>query len=300
MNTNKAEQYWQDFHKGLDELGIKKGDILYVGSDIAAMVVEASRELEFTSKQDQTDYLNRLVDEIKNHVTEEGTLLFPVYSWGFCRGEAFDYHKTQGEVGSFNNFILNNRSDFVRTKHAIYSFMVWGKDAKMLYEMNNQEAWGKASPFYYLHHNGGKELDLNVSGLRSMTFKHYVEMSVKVPYRYPKYFIGNYTDENGVTEERCYSMYVRALDVSCKSSQNNAFFEETKVGQTVPFHNIELHVIDLPKAYEVLKDDLLNNGGANVYHFENYTLCFDNPKEVYEVGFWRDKEILHLEKAVKG
>ena len=292
MNTNKAEQYWQDFHKGLDDLGIQKGDILYVGSDIAAMVVEASRELEFASKQDQTDYLNRLVDEIKNHVTEEGTLLFPVYSWGFCRGEAFDYHKTQGEVGSFNNF--------VRTKHAIYSFMVWGKDAEMLYEMNNQEAWGKASPFYYLHHNGGKELDLNVSGLRSMTFKHYVEMSVKVPYRYPKYFIGNYTDENGVTEERCYSMYVRALDVSCKSSQNNAFFEETKVGQTVPFHNIELHVIDLPKAYEVLKDDLLNNGGANVYHFENYTLCFDNPKEVYEVGFWRDKEILHLEKAVKG
>ena len=119
MNTNKAEQYWQDFHKGLDDLGIQKGDILYVGSDIAAMVVEASRELEFASKQDQTDYLNRLVDEIKNHVTEEGTLLFPVYSWGFCRGEAFDYHKTQGEVGSFNNFILNNRSDFVRTKHAI-------------------------------------------------------------------------------------------------------------------------------------------------------------------------------------
>ena len=297
MNEKKAKKYWQDFHEGMNLLGIKKGDILYVGSDIAAMVVAASRELEFVSKQDQTEYLNCLIDEIKEHVSEEGTLLFPVYSWGFCRGEAFDYYKTQGEVGSLNNYILNNRKDFVRTKHPIYSFMVWGKDAKMLYEMNNQEAWGKASPFYYLHQNGGKEFDLNVNGFRSMTFKHYVEMSLKVPYRYPKYFLADYTDENGITEERCYSMYVRALDVVCKSSQNNAFFEEKGTGKTVAFHDTELHVIDLPKAYEVLKDDLLNNGGKNVYHFENYDLDFSNVKEVYEVGYRKDKHILHMEKA---
>jgi aminoglycoside 3-N-acetyltransferase len=292
MNQEKEAIYWKEFHECLDRLGIGKGDILYVGSDIAAVVVLANRELEFKGREDRDVFLNHLVDAIKEHVGEEGTLLVPVYSWKWCKGEPFDYYKTQGEVGAYNNFVLNNRSDFKRTKHPIYSFMVWGKDAEMLCAMNNQEAWGEASPFYYLHHNGGKEFDINVSGLRSMTFKHYVEMSCRVPYRYPKYFLADYTDESGVTEERCYSMYVRDLNVSMKSSQNNAFFEEHHVGQTEGFHGYELHVIDLPKAYEALKDDILNNGAKNVYHFENYTPDFTNVKKRYEVGYRRDKELV--------
>ncbi len=292
MNADKASAYWKEFHEKLDEIGVCKGDILYVGSDVTAIVVNAMRELEFKTKQDQTDFLNALVDELKAHVTEEGTLLFPVYTWTICKGGDFDYRTTQGEVGSFNNFILNNRKDFVRTKHAIYSFMVWGRDAKMLYDMDNQEAWGKASPFYYMHQNGAKELDLSVTALRSMTFKHYVEMSLKVPYRYPKYFICNYTDANGVTEERTYSMWVRSMDVKLTSTQDNPFFEEKNVGKSVDFRGWKINVIDLKGAYEVLKDDLLNNGGKNVYSFEDYELNWDNRKEVYEVGFWREKTLI--------
>ncbi len=292
MNADKASAYWKEFHEKLDEIGIAKGDIIYVGSDVTAIVVNAMRELEFTSKQDQTDFLNALVDELQKHVTEKGTLLFPAYTWTICRGGDYDYRTTQGEVGSFNNFILNNRKDFVRTKHAIYSFMVWGKDAKMLHDMDNQEAWGKASPFYYMHQNGAKELDLSVSALRSMTFKHYVEMSVKVPYRYPKYFICIYTDENGVTEERTYSMWVRRMDVKLTSTQDNPFFEEKKVGRSVNFRGWKINVIDLKGAYEVLRDDLLNNDGKNVYSFENYKIDWNNKKEVYEVGFWKEKTLI--------
>lgn len=292
MNKEKEKLYWEDFHKSMDALGIGKGDILYVGSDVAAVVVSASRELEIKTREERDAYLNALIDNIKEHVGEEGTLLFPVYSWKYCKGVPFDYYKTQGEDGALNNFILNTRKDFRRTRHPIYSFMVWGKDAEMLLAMNNQEAWGKASPFWYLHHNGGKEFDINVSGLRSMTFKHYVEMSLKVPYRYPKYFLADYTDENGVTEERCYSMYVRDLNVKMKSSQNNAFFEEKGVGQSVEFHGGVLNLIDLPKAYEALKDDILNNGAANVYHFEDYTLDMSKQRDVYEVGYRKDKDLI--------
>lgn len=292
MNAEKEALYWKEFHECLDRLGIKKGDILYIGSDVAAVVVLAGRELEFEGRADRDVFLNHLVDNIKEHVGEEGTLLVPVYSWKWCKGEPFDYYKTQGEVGAFNNFILNNRTDFKRTKHPIYSFMVWGKDAKMLLEMNNQEAWGVASPFYYLHHNGGKEFDINVSGLRSMTFKHYVEMSCRMPYRYPKYFLADYTDENGVTEERCYSMYVRDLSIKMKSSQDNAFFEESGAAVTEMFHDYVLHVIDLPKAYDALKDDILNNGAKNVYHFEDYTPDFSDVRKRYEVGFRKDKELV--------
>ena len=292
MNAQKALDYWKEFHIKLDEVGIGKGDIVYVGSDITAIVINAIKDLEFTSKQDRTDFMNDLIDELKNHVTEEGTLLFPVYSWAICRGVDYDYSKTQCEVGAFNNFILNNRKDFARTMHPIYSFMVWGKDAMKLTSMNNQEAWGKASPFFYMHQNGAKELDLNVKAVRSMTFKHYVEMSLKVPYRYPKYFLCNYTDENGVREERGYSMYVRDLSVKMKAVEENAFFEMNNSGKTVSFRGWQIHMIDLKKAYDVIKDDLLNNGGKNVYRFENYEIEWNDRKDVYEVGFWKNKDLI--------
>ena len=292
MNAEKASAYWKEFHDKLNELGITKGDILYVGSDVTAIVVNAMRELEFKTKQDQTDFLNALVDELKAHVTEEGTLLFPVYTWTICKGGDFDYRTTQGEVGSFNNFILNNRKDFVRTKHPIYSFMVCGRDAKMLHDMDNQEAWGKASPFYYMHQKGAKELDLNVRANRSMTFKHYVEMSAKVPYRYPKYFICNYTDETGVTEERTYSMWVRRLEIKMHAAEDNPFFEEHSAGKHAEFKGWNMYMIDLKNAYDALMDDLLHNDGKNVYTFENYKLDWNEDGNVYEVGFWRNKTLI--------
>ena len=138
-----------------------------------------------------------------------------------------------------------------------------------------------------------------MSATRSMTFKHYVEQSVKVPYRYPKYFMGNYTDENGVTEERSYSMYVRDLSVELESSQTNEFFNEGGAEKHTSFYDIKLYAIELGKAYELLKDDLLNNNGKNVYTFNNYTIDWKNTANRYEFGFWKDKKIVSIPEGVK-
>jgi hypothetical protein len=117
-------------------------------------------------------------------------------------------------------------------------------------------------------------------------------MSVKVPYRYPKYFICNYTDENGVTEERTYSMWVRRLEVKLTSTQDNPFFEEKNCGKSTDFRGWKINVIDLKGAYEALKDDLLNNGGKNVYRFEDYEIDWNAKPNDYEVGFWREKNLI--------
>jgi aminoglycoside 3-N-acetyltransferase len=294
MNRSAFDKYIADFKDRLKDVGVKPGDIIYVGSDIAGIVIQAKEELELADKSEQNLLLDALIDALKETVTEEGTLLFPVYSWDFCRGKGFDYYKTRGEVGALNNYILTNRKDFIRTTHPLYSFMVWGKDAKKLYLLQNQEAWGEASAFAYMHKNNAKELDLNVSATRSMTFKHYVEQSVKVPYRYPKFFCGNYTDENGVTEYRTYSMYVRDLSVELDPAQTNEFFIGGGAGRSVTHRGWDINIIELEKAYELLKDDLLNNGGRNVYHFTDYELSekqFGNNS--YEIGFLKDRKLVN-------
>ena len=277
-----SQELLNDIKNEIASLGIARGDMVYVASDITNLLFVAKNECQVKVKQ-RNDFLNEFVNTLQDLVGEEGTLLFPVFSWDFCRGNGFDYLNTPGEVGALNNWILKNRTDFIRTKHPMYSFMVWGKNAHRLAAMSNQDAWGDAGPFTYLRDNGGKQLFFDIEAHQGITFGHYVEQCVDVPYRHPKYFFGDYTDKYGVTEKRCYSMYVRDLDVIQEISITNEWLVLNGVAKVGESHSLGLCVCDLGAAYPVIAADMRADG-ANTLKFENYTLDWSKPKTVpYEV-----------------
>ncbi len=281
MTTNEL---LSELNTKLQTIGMHSGDMVYIASDITNLLFIASDECQVKRKE-RDDFLNEFVNTLQGIVGSEGTLLFPVFSWDFCRGKGFDYHKTKGEVGALNNWILKNREDFIRTKHPMYSFMVWGKNAHKLAAMSNQDAWGDAGPFTYLRDNGGKQLFFDIEAHQGITFGHYVEQCVDVPYRHPKYFFGEYTDKNGVTETRCYSMYVRDLEVIQELSVTSDFLVKGAQAQRTNWRDLDLTYVDLDKVYKLLVDDMKNNNGANSLAFENYELDWSKEKTVpYEVG----------------
>ena len=296
MNESKLKDYLDEFSGALGRLGVHEGSVVYVGSDATKILLGAVRELELNGKEEQYLFLDAFIDALKSKVTERGTLLFPVYSWAFCKGVAFDYKNTQGQVGFLNNYILNNRMDFRRTKHPLYSLMVWGRDADMLCMLDNQNAWCGNTPYSYLHRNKGIELDLSTTTLRSMTFKHYVEESIHVPYRYPKFFMGEYIDADGNSEIRTYSMYVRNLNVQMESCQNDEFYLEGNTAVKEKFHGWDMIAVDLPRAYELMKDDFLNNGGKNIYRFTDYEIDWSDNDKFYEIGYLKNMRLLGEQK----
>ena len=251
---------------------VSKGDILYVPSDVTQILVKAKKKYGIDTSEKRNSFLNDIVDTFKSAVGEKGTLLFPVFTWDFNKGIPFDARKTFGKVGSLPNWILQNRSDFIRTQNPIYSFMVWGKDATLLAEMNNVDCWGQYSPFGYMHRNKAKVLFLNVSVQRGFTFLHYVEETLQVPYRYYKNFRGEYIDYNGIKTKRNYVMYVRDLEVISEEYMPDSFFEEKDILRTSLWNDSELKIMNCTDAFEAVKDDFLNNGGHNMYHFENYEI----------------------------
>lgn len=262
-----------EIKKSLSELGIQQGDIVYVASDITSLLCMAFKQgVKKPAQRDQ--YLSELVDVFQGTVGKTGTLLFPVFSWDFCRGKNFDIRTSLGEVGNWNNWILQNRNDFLRTRHPMYSFMVWGQDAPLLAALDNKDAWGKDSPFAYLHHHGGKMVLFNVSLQRGFTFMHYIEQSSLVPYRYMKAFKGTYIDSKDRSSERVYTMYVRDLDIISEEYLPDSFLlqqgamREIRENQTAQI----LKVIDLPFAFDVVSDDLKNHGGEHCYKFTNYKI----------------------------
>lgn len=280
------KNYFSEFKNLLNEQGIRRGSIVYIASDISALLIDARRKLQLKSKQEQYDYMDTLIDTMQELISPEGTIIMPVYSWDFCRGKTFDYYHTQGEVGVLNNYVLNNRKDFTRTKHPIYSFMVWGKDASYLKGLSNQDAWSNDSPFAYLYHSNAIQLNLSVPLRDCITFQHYIEQCANVPYRYKKYFMGTYKSENNQVEERIYSMYVRDLSIESNQKVDEHFFESCKSCHKVFFHGIRIEIIKLQQIYDEILWDLQNNGGREIYEFKNYNLdCNTNRTHETEIQF---------------
>ncbi len=280
----ETKELFTKFKSSLAYIGVQPGDMVYVASDITNLLFIAKQECGVKIK-DRDGFLDEFVNTLQEVVGEDGTLLFPVFSWDFCRGKGFDYYNTMGEVGALNNWILKNRKDFIRTKHPMYSFMVWGKNAHRLAAMTNQDAWGDAGPFTYLRDNDGKQLFFDIEAHQGITFGHYVEQCVDVPYRHPKYFFGDYTDKYGITEKRCYSMYVRDLDVIQEISVTNDYLIANKVASRTTFEGLDLTYCDLANTYTLLYNDMKNNKGANSLKFENYELDWNKAKTIpFELG----------------
>lgn len=261
---------FSDLRSVLHGLGIKQCDTLYIASDITRLMYHVNNTYTIESGKEYDEYLDGLVNTLQEVVGDNGTLLFPVFTWDFCRGKGFSIRKTKGEVGALNNWILKNRTDFKRTKHPIYSFMVWGKDAALLANMDNKDGWDEESPFAYLRDKGGKTLMVDVPPGKCFTFMHYTEKYLGVPWRYSKEFVGDYTDENGITEMRKYSMFVRDLDIESQQVIDTAVFDDKGILHKSTWFDIDLWFMDCKKAFPVYVEDFQKNGAQMCYKFKDY------------------------------
>lgn len=278
------KEFWNDLKAVLEQLGVKNGDILYISSDITTLLFTMSMNYGIRDRKSKGEMLNSFVDAFQEAVGEEGTILFPVFSWDWCRGNGFDLLSTKGEVGSLSNWVLENRKDFVRTKHPIYSFMVWGKDGSYLQGMDNQDAWSHSSPFYYLQTHHAKQLLFNIEAYQGMTYVHYIEQEAGVWYRHPKYFFGEYTDADGIKETRMYSMYVRDIDVESECSVHNQFLVDNGVAYQENWLNNVITLVDLEKSYSIIKRDILENKGRNTLAFKDGDIDWSKERTIpYEI-----------------
>ncbi len=183
---------------------IHEGDILYVISDVLELAKVCRDNGE---KFDAQQFLQSLIQK----VGKEGTILLPVFNWDFCRGITFDYRCTPGKTGALGNVALKNK-EFIRTKHPIYSFAVWGKGQKELCSITSTDSFGSGTVFDYLYRKKAKAFVIGLHALEALTMVHYVEQMIGVPYRYFKEFEGMYRDDSGEYMQKV-TMYVRNLEI---------------------------------------------------------------------------------------
>ena len=85
----------------LQKAGISEGDTVYIASDVTLLLCEAFKHGVKTMKA-RNEYLNELINTFQQAVGYKGTLLFPIFSWDFCRGKAFNIKITFSPIFSYN------------------------------------------------------------------------------------------------------------------------------------------------------------------------------------------------------
>jgi len=192
--------YARDFTTALKHVGITKGDIVLVHSDISVFGKLCTFNREFL--------FSNLLNELKNIVTEEGLIIMPTFSYSFCENRVFDRDQTKSKVGVLTEY-FREQPDVVRTVHPIFSFAIWGENKSSFLQIS-KDSFDKNSIFGKLHEQKGKILFLGAP-FQSCTFIHYIEQMYGVPYRYMKKFSGIIKTKDFDYSDN-YSYFVRDLE----------------------------------------------------------------------------------------
>jgi len=255
MSDKKPMDYSVLF-KGLN---INKGDIIDVASDVASIMMYA-RKNGYSFSPDG------LLDALKELVGNDGTVMIRTFTWDFCQGIDYDVRTSVSRVGAFGNVAMK-RPDFRRTQHPMYSWMVWGRYADELVSMTNKSAYGDGSPFDFLYKMNAKQLTIGNTVADACTQMHHAEAVAKVPYRTVKDFTGSYTDADGVTSERTYSLHVRPLDLVVKNTltdraeRGDLLLSKGIMKKVQVTDSLYSAVILLHEITDFFIDDLNNNEG---------------------------------------
>lgn len=242
--------------------GIQEGDIVYVISDIFRL---AKTAMENHEEFDLTLFL----DTITAKVGMTGTVLVPTFNWDFCKGKTFCYDKTPSMTGALGNAALRKR-DFIRTKHPIYSFCVWGADSDLLFQMDPENSFGEGTIFEYLIEESAKAFVIDLPSMKGMTVMHHVEQTVGVPYRFQKTFTAGYIDWNKEEKVKSYSMYVRDYDYDAEEHLEpmNHLLECLNISETTMINDIPFRVVRLKEMAQILEYDYRLNDARNTYCYK--------------------------------
>lgn len=225
--------------------GLSKNDVVLVHSSLSSFFKKyTNRGIEITPGD--------ILQSLMNAVGEKGTLIFPVYNFGFTKGIPFDIKNSKSETGILTETARNHPA-FVRTGHPMFSFTAAGHLKNKFQDLNNYSAFGKDSPFAVLTENDGKIAAIDVAGEFCMTYYHFVEESENAPNRFHKIFKGRYIDKDGNESVRDYNVYSRRTDIGVETDvkpMEEILWAKGLYKGDRPMEGTGMHVIKAQTVYE--------------------------------------------------
>ncbi|MBF0283623.1 MAG: AAC(3) family N-acetyltransferase [Magnetococcales bacterium] len=185
MDESEARGVWSAI---LAELGIGRGDVVYLGVDMGRLPLPAyaaplTRE---GMRQREAVWRAFLLAVLQEALGPEGTILAPAFSYDYARrGTPFHLESSPSEVGPFTEF-LRQQPEAARSLHPIFSVCGVGRQARAILDNVGKSAFGGRSPFMRLKDHDAKFLCLGASFAASNTYIHHVEQLYGVNHMFTK------------------------------------------------------------------------------------------------------------------
>ena len=162
----------------LKKSNIKKGDTVFLhGNSMAFFQIEGKNAKIKT---------NLFWDSLIKFLGNKGTIIVPSFTYSIGRNKIYNLKKSKSKIGQFSE---DFRKTFPvhRTSDPIFSVCAFGKERDKIKKLPYNNSFGKRSIFDYLYTNNVKIVCLGCE-LEVVTFLHYVEQVLNVPYRKFKFF----------------------------------------------------------------------------------------------------------------
>lgn len=228
----------QAFKDVLKNIGIKKGDNLFIHSTLAALGKSQNPAEIFEAIWEVLDY--------------NGTLVFPTYSFSsWTQNKIFNSEETITDTGILANLFFR-KNEVYRTIQGNHSIAIWGELKDKVAKDWVTTSFSKNSAIFQTVIYDFKNLIIGTPLASGCSIFHCVEEIEQVPYRFFKSFLGN-VEHKGVRKEFDFKMYVR--DLSYKVDLNKA---ETTVASLKSYHSQKYNYgtmtsFSLQEAYEAIE-----------------------------------------------
>ena len=193
-----------DIASALREVRAHECDVLFVhsGMSFGTPITGVGRQ----------DLLGALLECLRN--LRVPTIVMPTFTFSFCNGVNYDVKSSRSRMGSLNEYFRAQPSA-VRSLDPLMSCTAEGRDLSLV-TATGCNSCGEQSTFDLLHKSNArtKFLFLGVEPAKCMTYTHYLEERLAVPYRYNRPFTGTVTDQQGHTYQQTCQLFVRYSGVT--------------------------------------------------------------------------------------
>lgn len=253
-------------------MGVSPGDTIQLMADLTRLAWNARRAHTPFSAAD-------LLTAFADAVGPTGTVLVPTFNFDLRDGDAFDIRRTRSISGALANAALDHQH-FQRTPHPLHSFAVSGAHMDELVRSKETRSFGMASPFAFLLRNKAALIAIDLPLNDALTFAHFTEESIGVPYRSHRTVRIRYTGGDGLTGNKVFSVYAKRPGHHMELSALEPQLEQAGALARGEVDGARFLRIDLPGAHEVIARDIQQNQARSMHAFRWNWWLRDHAKNV--------------------
>jgi aminoglycoside 3-N-acetyltransferase len=239
----------KDILEALQKTGVHQGDVVYVHADLTAFG-------KLAAGVGRADFLDAFVTALEGAVGENGTVIMPTFTYSFCNHAVYDPEKTPSTVGVLSEY-FRTMAGTLRSTDALFSSAARGKEAAYFTTVGT-DCFGSGSVFEKLYIRNAKLVFL---GPRfDITYMHFVEQRLGVPYRFSKHFTGHIKTQNELTEAT-FAYYVRPLDEHVEYDLEGIAknFDRAGILCTAALGSSVVRIVGARDAFETIKAGIAHN-----------------------------------------